>query len=81
MIDQAFIDAFEPERTSQYARQQARPKTNPATRTPVPELTLRSPLPSAREIDTALHVKYGAARYGGPVTLREAAARPPRSLL
>ena len=33
MIDQAFIDAFEPERRSEYARQQTRPKRHPTTQT------------------------------------------------
>ena len=74
MIDQAFIDAFEPERRSEYARQQMRPKRHPSTQahtrpkwhltTYTPKPADRSPLPSAREIDAALHVKYGAARYG-----------------
>ena len=76
MIDQAFIDAFEPERRSEYARQQTRPKRHPTTQTHTrskahhttqthtPQPAGRSPLPSAREIDAALHVKYGAARYG-----------------
>ena len=82
MIDQAFIDAFEPERTSEYTRRQARrPKTKPATETPVAELTRRSPLPSAREIDTALHVKYGSALRGTGDVAGRVAARPPRSLL
>jgi hypothetical protein len=84
MIDQAFIDAFKPERISDYVRQHARSKTTPATQTPVPKLARRSPLPSAREIDTALHVKYGAARYGktGDVagSSREAAQITPLTL-
>jgi hypothetical protein len=64
MINQAFIDAFEPERRSEYARQHARPKARPATQTDSPEPARRSPLPSAREIDAALQIKYRAARYG-----------------
>jgi hypothetical protein len=64
MIDQAFIDSFQPERRSEYTRQHARPKEERATPTQGPEPTRRCQLPSAREIDTALHVKYGAARYG-----------------
>jgi hypothetical protein len=63
MIDQAFIDAFEPERRSEYARQHAAMKAKPAIQTHAPEPTRRSPLPSAREIDAALRVKYGATRY------------------
>jgi hypothetical protein len=63
MINQAFIEAFEPERRSEYARQHARPKAKPATESDAPEPTRRSPLPSAREIDAALQVKYGAKRY------------------
>ena len=63
MIDQAFIDAFRPERRSEYAHQHARPKAERATQTHAPEPTRRCPLPSAREIDAALNVKYGAARY------------------
>jgi hypothetical protein len=62
MINQTFIDTFKPERRSEYARQQARPNT--ATQVHAPESTQRSPLPSAREIDAALQVKYGATRYG-----------------
>jgi hypothetical protein len=64
MIDQAFIDAFRPERRSEYARQHTLPKADRATQTQAPEPMRRCPLPSAREIDTALHVKYGATRYG-----------------
>jgi hypothetical protein len=76
MIDQAFIDAFEPERRSEYARQRTRPKghrttqaytrqkAHPTAQTYTPKPAGRSPLPSAREIDAALHTKYGAARYG-----------------
>jgi hypothetical protein len=64
MIDQAFIDAFNPERRSEYARYQARPKGHSTTQTHTPKPAGRLPLPSAREIDVALHVKYGAARYG-----------------
>jgi hypothetical protein len=76
MIHQAFIDAFEPERRSEYARQQTRPKghpisqthtrpkAHPATQAHTPKPPGRSPLPSAREIDAALYVKYGATRYG-----------------
>ena len=64
MINQAFIDAFEPERRSEYACQQTRPKWHPTTQTHTPQTCGRSPLPSAREIDAALHVKYGATRYG-----------------
>ena len=76
MINQAFIDAFEPERRSEYACQQTRPKGHsttqthtrpkwhPTTQTHTPKPAGRSPLPSAREIDAALHVKYGATRYG-----------------
>jgi hypothetical protein len=64
MIDQAFIDAFRPERRSEYTRQHQRPKGDRATQTHAPEPARRCQLPSAREIDTALHVKYGAARYG-----------------
>ena len=63
MIDQAFIDAFRPERRSEYAGQHARPKAERATQTHAPGPTRRCPLPSAREIDAALHLKYGAARY------------------
>ena len=75
MINQAFIDAFEPDRRSEYARQQTRPKghsttqthtrskAHPTTQTHTPQPAGRSPLPSAREIDAALHVKYGATRY------------------
>jgi hypothetical protein len=76
MMDQAFIDAFEPERRSEYARQQTRrklhsttqthnrPKLHPTTLIHTPQLAGRSPLPSAREIDVALQFKYGATRYG-----------------
>jgi hypothetical protein len=64
MINQTFIDALEPERRSEYARQQARPRANTATQAHAPEPMWRSPLPSAREIDAALQVKYGATRYG-----------------
>jgi hypothetical protein len=64
MIDQAFIDAFKPERRSEYARQHARPKLEPVTQTRAPAPTRRSPLPSAREIDVSLQAKYGAMRYG-----------------
>jgi hypothetical protein len=82
MINQAFIDAFEPERRSEYARQQrrrnrhrtmqaqTRPNAHPITQTHPPQPAGRSPLPSAREIDTALHVKYGATPYWELVTLR-----------
>ena len=75
MINQAFIDAFEPERRSEYARQQrrpkrhrtmqahTRPKVRPTTQTHPPQPADRSPLPSAREIDAALQLKHGAARY------------------
>jgi hypothetical protein len=89
MIDyQAFIDAFEPDRRSEYAREhpstKAKPairarslkpdrrseyarehpptKAKPAIRTHAPEPARRSPLPSVREIDAALHVKYGTTR-------------------
>ena len=64
MIDQAFIEAFRPERRSEYARQHVRPRAERATQTHAPDPTRRCPLPSAREIDAALYVKYGAARYG-----------------
>jgi hypothetical protein len=64
MIDQAFIDGSQSERRSEYARQHKLPKAERATQTQAPEPTRRCPLPSAREIDAALHVKYGAARYG-----------------
>jgi hypothetical protein len=64
MIDQAFTDAFRPERRSEYARQDTHPKAERAIPTQAPEPTRRCQLPSAREIDTALRVKYGAARYG-----------------
>jgi hypothetical protein len=87
MIDyQCFIDAFEPDRRSEYARQHLPTKAKPAirTRTPEPdrrseyacqhpptkarpairtEPDRRSPLPSVREIDAALHVKYGTTRF------------------
>jgi hypothetical protein len=89
MIDyQAFVDAFAPDRRSEYARQHpptkakpailthapkpdrgseyARPHSptmaKPAIRTYAPKPDQRSPLPSAREIDAALHVKYGTRR-------------------
>ena len=64
MIDQAFVDAFEPERRSEYARQHARLKATPVALAYAPEPARRSPLPSAREIDAALQTKYGAMRYG-----------------
>ena len=63
MIDQTFIDAFEPERRSEYAHQHLRPKVKPAIQADAPEPTRPSPLPSVREIDAALQVKYGATRY------------------
>jgi hypothetical protein len=63
MIDQAFIDRFQLEPRSEYARQHPRPKAEPATETRAPEPARRFPLPSAREIDAALQVKYGAGRY------------------
>ena len=63
MINQAFIDAFEPEQRSEHARQHARPKAKPATQTDVLESKRPSPLPSVREIDAALQLKYGATRY------------------
>jgi hypothetical protein len=63
MINQAFIDAFEPERRSEYARQRPRLKVQPAPHAAAPEPTRPSPLPSVREIDSALQVKYGATRY------------------
>jgi hypothetical protein len=57
------IDALEPERRSEYARQHLRPKVKPATQAVAPEPMRPSPLPSVREIDAALQVKYGATRY------------------
>jgi hypothetical protein len=66
MINQAFIDAFEPDRRSEYARQRPRLKVKPmkpATHAEAPGPARTSPLPSVREIDSALQVKYGATRY------------------
>jgi hypothetical protein len=63
MIDyQAFVDAFAPDRRSEYARQHPLIKAKPAIRTDAPKPDRRSPLPSAREIDAALYVKYGTTR-------------------
>jgi hypothetical protein len=64
MVNQVFIDAFKPERRSEYARQHARTQVEAVTQRHGPEHARRSPLPSAREIDAALQVKYGANRYG-----------------
>jgi len=63
MIDQTFIDAFEPERQSEYARQHPPPTMKPASRADAREPARPSPLPSVRDIDAALQVKYGATRY------------------
>jgi hypothetical protein len=76
MIDQAFIDAFQPERRSEYARQHARPMAQRAIQTDAPEPARHCPLPSAREIDAALHVKYGATRYGDRQRGGERSRRP-----
>jgi hypothetical protein len=60
MINQAFIDAFEPDRRSEYARQHARRKAKPVTQTG--HVPGRDPLRSAGPIAQRLKIQVQIAQ-------------------
>ena len=63
MQQRAFAAIFEPVPNSEYAKQQAQSTTTAKARRSDYLKPRRSPLPSVREIDAALHQKYGARGY------------------
>jgi hypothetical protein len=58
----AVIDASKLEGRSEYVRQDARAQVKAVTQTRAENVSRRSPLPSARAIGAALHVKYVATQ-------------------